>query len=176
MSTSCIEYDFSLLDLLIPSRHIIYKLCISRNKTTLFIVSTLRMLFWGCIFLFFYKKGIVEWNYNKSLRTIGFSIFLLILIVNIGYLILVVFKKPAIDKYLMDENSTELANYLDDAKLTGPSRVTQIDMGLSAQYDPIYSPTPVLPSRIIDTEDLLANGGTFITEKIEKNNTRSSNY
>jgi hypothetical protein len=170
--SDCINYTFSWMDLLIPPYQLIYVLCISYDKTILFIVSLIRLYIWYKIYTYLKSKDYIEWNYDKSLKTIGFSIIFLILLINTIYLVLVLLKKPLIDKYKLDADTTNLAAALQSEQITQNAGeqpmqpIKTIDTDLSMSVDPLLSPSPQIPSKIINTENLLVGSeGTFIHDE-----------
>ena len=54
---SCVNYDYNLIDLVVPSKHIYQELCSSYDKTKLFLISTIRLILY-----------IILHNYIKDLN------------------------------------------------------------------------------------------------------------
>lgn len=82
----CISYIPSSLELLIPSPIVISTLCVSTDKTSLFIVSLIRLLLF--VILYYILSEIMDLNEHRTLQ----YIILVIIAVNIMYIGLVVSK------------------------------------------------------------------------------------
>lgn len=77
---TCIGYDFKLIHLIIPPQHILFKICLIRDKTKLFVITLLRIIIHLILLFIFYK--------NKN------SIFFYLFIILILSQLLIILKKP----------------------------------------------------------------------------------
>ena len=116
----CIKYKPSLLHYIFPNSAFIYKLCLSEDKTKLFLVSFIRLIFITIIFFLLKTFDIIELNLDKLYKTSFYGLLLSYLIINFVYLIIVVFKKPAIDKYELEETSQKVASLLAKEQVVKP--------------------------------------------------------
>ena len=117
----CIKYEPSIIDYVFPNSAFIYKLCLSEDKTKLFLVSFIRLIFISILFAFLKSFNFVELNLDKLVKISLFGLIFSYLIINIIYLIIVVFKQPAIDKYELEETTSGLANALKKNEYTKPA-------------------------------------------------------
>lgn len=105
----CIYYKPSFLDLFFPNIAVLYKLCLSEDKTKLFLISLTRIIIYLTLFLYLRSYEIIELNLNNIPKTMFYSFIVSYIIMNIFYIIIVLFKEVAINKYELDETSTKLA-------------------------------------------------------------------
>lgn len=85
---SCIGYESSISELFIPSPIILSTLCLSTDRTNLFLVSLIRIVFYVVLYYVMNDlMGLAEHQYVKY-------ILLVIIIINILYLGVVVAKNP----------------------------------------------------------------------------------
>ena len=63
----CINYNISVFDLFIPPLDVLYKLCISSDKTKLVLISMARFLILLVLFYFLWAKKSVSSRPNSSL-------------------------------------------------------------------------------------------------------------
>lgn len=118
---SCISYYPTFIDVFLPSYKIIYKFCISTDKTKLFLISVCRLCFWLIIF-----AGLINNNYiSQENNTIIFLILATYIIINLAYIVIVIFKKPVINKEVMDTISTEIIAEIKSKPLTLPTIISQ---------------------------------------------------
>jgi hypothetical protein len=59
----CVNYNYNLIDLVFPSKHIYQELCSSYDKTKLFLMSTIRLILY--IILHYY---IVDLNLSNKMK------------------------------------------------------------------------------------------------------------
>lgn len=116
----CINYNFSYFDLLIPSYEIFFKLCVARDKTNMFLISIIRLIIVYYIFTYLSTKKIIEWNMNMPIRTLLFCLMITFLFTNIIFLIVLLFKMPAIDEKQLEKDTTNAAKYYYDIQFTKP--------------------------------------------------------
>lgn len=83
---TCISYESSNLELFIPSPIIFSTLCISTDRTSLFIVSIVRLLFY--IILYYALSDIIDLENYRYIK----YIILTLIVVNIVYIGFVVSK------------------------------------------------------------------------------------
>lgn len=110
MSTNdCINYKPSIFDLIIPQHHVLFKLCISVDKTKLILISLIRLMI--IIYSFNYLKSHkwIEWNVNKTPQILFYILLGLYVITNVIYIIILFIKKPIMDKDQLDETSNKIA-------------------------------------------------------------------
>ena len=82
---NCINYNFELIDLLIPSKKIIKKICNLNDKRNLFMISVIRFIIYIYLILI-YKKIYKKYNTNfvfNSLFILFYSIITTITIINL---------------------------------------------------------------------------------------------
>lgn len=116
---NCINYYPTFIDLFVPSYQIIYKFCLSTDKTKLFLISLSRLCLWIMIF-----TGLIgSNNIGRDNNTIIFFILLTYIVVNLIYIIILIFKKPALDKSVMDNISNEIAKSVKSKPLTLPTLI-----------------------------------------------------
>jgi len=85
----CSTYNPSLVDYILPSLDLFYKLCNSYDKTELFLATFIRTFIYIAIFYLLMKYTKQE-KYIIITKIIIFGIILF----NIIYLLLILFKKP----------------------------------------------------------------------------------
>ena len=118
---NCINYNPNFIDIFLPSYKIIYKFCLSTDKTKLFLISLCRLSLWLII-----VASLINNNYiSQEDNTIIFIVLLSYIIINMVYIIIVIFKTPAIDKKVMDRISTNVATLIESIPLTLPSIIKQ---------------------------------------------------
>lgn len=86
MSISCQPYEQSIYELFLPSHIIFLKVCMSIDKTNLFIVSFIRLLFY--IIIYYAINDVVKTNKYVNI------FFMSMIIINIIYIGIVVAKDP----------------------------------------------------------------------------------
>jgi hypothetical protein len=82
---NCINYNFELMDLLIPSKTSIKKICNLNDKRNLFMISVIRFIIYIYLILI-YKKIYKKYNTNfvfNSLFILFYSIITTITIINL---------------------------------------------------------------------------------------------
>ena len=91
---NCIGYQNKLYEFLLPSTIILKKLCMSYDKTELFIVSLIRLLIYIILL-----NSLQKYNYIQK-------ILYVIILLNLIYLVIIVIKTPVlsinIDKSIME--------------------------------------------------------------------------
>lgn len=122
----CVNYNFSYYDLVIPRIEIFYKLCVIRDKTNMFLISIIRLFIILMIFHYLSNKKIIEWNMNTPIKTLLFSMTIVFLMANIVYLIVLLYKIPAIDEKQLEEETTKNAKYYYDIQFTKPVKQEDI--------------------------------------------------
>jgi hypothetical protein len=85
-TSNCISYEPSSFDLFLPSPIIFSKLCMSTDRTTLFIVSLTRMLFYTI--LYYVLNDLIDFEEYSVVK----YLVLTIIIINIIYIGIVVSK------------------------------------------------------------------------------------
>lgn len=113
---NCIEYKPTFIDVFVPSYQIIYKLCLSTDKTKLFLMSLCRLIFWGIIFAFLVNGKYI----GQDNDAIVYLILLTYIVINLAYIIIVIFKSPVIDKKVMDRISSNIAKEIKTTPITLP--------------------------------------------------------
>ena len=81
----CINYNISLYDLFIPTTDVLYKLCLSKDKTKLVMISIIRFISLLIIFYIMNSKGFITFDINKIIKTFLFSMFMAYLIINLRF-------------------------------------------------------------------------------------------
>lgn len=108
MST-CIHYEYSLLELFVPSYKIIYKFCSSTEKTIIFFISLVRLFIFYRLFTYF--------NNNKMLSPMLYILYLSYIIFNIIYIIIILFKTPDYDQVEMEREVGDIVIALEQNKV-----------------------------------------------------------
>lgn len=116
--TDCITYEFSYYEFLIPSYKIFLKLCTSRDKTKLFIMSVIRMYIIYTLFYYLKDNKMIGWDKENWKRIIIYILSAMFLFINFMYIIVLLIKKPAIDKNDVENTFSQLAEELHNIKLT----------------------------------------------------------
>lgn len=116
----CINYNPSIFDFIILPYQILFKLCISVDKTKLIIVSLIRLIL--CIYLFNYlnSKKWIEWDINLIPQIIFYLMFAMYIITNVIYIIILLIKKPILDKDLLEKTAIETAMKLKKEQMSKP--------------------------------------------------------
>lgn len=108
---TCIHYNYSLIEILLPSYRLLQKFCSSREKTVLFVISSLRL------FIVYRLYHVIKYSqdfYGKNILFMGWFVYLLI---NLVYIILIPFKIPDYDQVQMDEEAEAIAIALEQNKI-----------------------------------------------------------
>jgi len=95
--TICKNYKPNIIHIFIPPFSTIAKLCLSNDKTYLFLTTILRFFFYLTIFVLFYSFGILCYKYDNTLQFILTIMITTILILTSISVILVLFKSPLLD-------------------------------------------------------------------------------
>lgn len=90
----CSEYKSKLLHIFIPPYETIVKLCLSVDKTSLFLTTILRFIFYLSLFVILYVGGILSFSYKNELQFLLSLCLLTILILTAFSVILVLIKNP----------------------------------------------------------------------------------
>lgn len=114
----CIHYKPSMIDLIIPSYTIFFQLCISFDKTKLILVSLIRLIIFIYIFSYLMSKNWIEWNVEKIPQMLGYLLLGFYVVINVVYIIILLIKKPAIDKDELEETATNVATTLKQVQLS----------------------------------------------------------
>ncbi len=93
--TSCYKYDTQWWHFIVPSAYEYRKLCDSYDKTYMFLVSSIRFIFYVCIFAFLYANNIIIFDEFKSVQYFFFILFFIITLLSFINLVMVSFKKQA---------------------------------------------------------------------------------
>lgn len=111
----CSKYDFKLWHVLFPPPHTLYKICIIRDKSKLFLTSFLRILFYLFIFDYLHSNGYIMYKDGKNNRTkrYGFIMLLVVLVINILILVLVLIKTPLLDQDVIEQDAVEEVTKID---------------------------------------------------------------
>lgn len=118
---NCVEFYPTFIDLFLPSYKIIYKFCLSTDKTRLFLISLARLCFWAIIMAALTNNSYIGQEDNTLIYIILFTY----IIINLIYIIIVIFKRPTIDKKVMDRISTDIVKTIKTKPLTLPSIIEQ---------------------------------------------------
>jgi len=84
----CVSYNQTTLELFVPSSIIFNTLCVSTDKTSLFIISLIRLLMY--IIIYYVLNDIMDFEENKIIQ----YLLIIIILVNILYTGVVVAKTP----------------------------------------------------------------------------------
>jgi len=118
---NCVEFNPTLIDLFLPSYKIIYKFCLSTDKTKLFFISLARLCFWSILTASLIKNDYIGQNDNA----IVFLVLVAYILINLFYIIILIFKRPTIDKKVMDRISTDIVKEIKTKPLTLPTIIKQ---------------------------------------------------
>jgi hypothetical protein len=126
----CIHYNYNWLELLVPSYKGLKKICSSREKSVLFIVSLVRL----CIVL-----RIVMWlglsydkvmDYKLSLGYIFFMVCVVYLFMNSLYLMMVILRKPEYDQFEMEQEAEIIAMVLKEYEINKDKKVDELNKNI----------------------------------------------
>jgi len=121
----CIEYDISIFHLLIPSSHILYKLCLSTDKTKLVLISIVRFIILLYIFNYLRSKKIISWDMAKTVTTLIFSLFAGYVIINGLYVIISLLKHVVMDENVLNRIVGDLAQTLHASQVSKPANLSE---------------------------------------------------
>lgn len=93
--SGCISYNFNWADFVLPSREIFQKVCISYDKTYLFLTTIVRMILFMIIAFTFKKYFVINGLNNKNIETHIFYVLLLYALTNIVFIIIILNKEQA---------------------------------------------------------------------------------
>jgi hypothetical protein len=82
----CISYELNALEFILPSPIVFSTLCLSTDKTSLFIMSLIRLIFY--IIFYYLLAEMIDMNEHKTIQYILFTL----ICINIIYLGMVVSK------------------------------------------------------------------------------------
>jgi hypothetical protein len=94
---NCIKYENTILEYLIPSSDLFKSLCISEDKTKLFVISFIRSFIWlyATDIYISHIYTTTSKTYHDIIKSDKILILLLTMcLINIIYLVAVMFKKP----------------------------------------------------------------------------------
>jgi hypothetical protein len=114
----CINYYPSSYDLIILPYHILFTLCVSTDKTRLILVSIIRLFILLIIFNYLEKYEVIQFNQTKPPQNVFYCILAFYIFLNIIYIIIALFKKPTISKEQNDQIINDLAEQLQEHKLS----------------------------------------------------------
>jgi len=117
----CINYTYSLYELLIPSLKILQKFCSSIDKTNLFLMSLLRLFIIYRLFFYLNNKELILFSINNPIKFTFFMICLIYLLINIAYIVIIFYKKPDYDQRELDQKSDLIAIALSQNKVKAES-------------------------------------------------------
>ena len=103
----CVSYNPNYYNLLIPNIEILQKLCISYDKTYLFLISFMRCMIYMLITSLYYDT----FGINNDLSYLIFLALVIWCIINIVFMLIVMFKKTKLTSYSLSPTtqSTELS-------------------------------------------------------------------
>jgi len=116
--SECSDYNVSWSHLFIPPIQILFKLCNTYDKTNLFLVSLIRLGILSSLFYILKNRNVIEINKDKFLKSTVFIIFVVYLVINVIYLLIVLIKKAVINKNELENTANGIASYLENNKLT----------------------------------------------------------
>ncbi len=104
----CLNYNFKFWHVFFPPKHLIYKICLIRDKSKLFLSSFLRLLLYFFIFDFLYSNKYIKLKSKKKKYKIYIGISLLIIVALCAFsLFLVVLKSPELDEMRIEKEVKE---------------------------------------------------------------------
>lgn len=98
----CVSYVPNLLDFLIPQIEILDKLCISHDKTYLFLVSFMRCVIYMLLTKLYYDT----FGIKNDFSYLTFLVLVIWCIVNIAFMIIVMFKQTKLTSYYLPPTQT----------------------------------------------------------------------
>ena len=119
----CINYNISILHFFIPSLDVLYKLCISKDKTKLVLISIARFLILSVIFWVMWSRKWITFDMTKIITTFIFSLYVAYLLFNLTYIVIAMIKKVVVDKDVLEETVDDLANVLYNNKVSKPAQL-----------------------------------------------------
>lgn len=114
----CISYNPTSYDIIILPYHILFKLCLSSDKTKLILMSAFRLIVLLWLFNYLESAKIIEFDVNKIPQFTFYLIIAGYILLNIFYIIVALFKKPVLSKDQMDTITTNLAKQLHEDALS----------------------------------------------------------
>lgn len=106
---SCISYEKTMIELFLPSPIIFATFCVSTDRTSLFIVSFVRLLLY--VIIYYVMSDIVDFNQHPYVKYVFGSL----IVINVIYLILILFKRPV---YSMGSDYSMLQRMNYDTRLS----------------------------------------------------------
>jgi len=96
VSNNCLTYNFSWFDFILPSKEIFQKVCISYDKTYLFLTTIVRFALFLTLAFTFKKYYVINGLNNKNIETHIFYILLIYSLTNIIFIIIILNKEQQI--------------------------------------------------------------------------------
>ncbi len=113
----CINYTYSLLELIIPSIQIQHKFCSSIDKTNLLIISLLRLFIVYRLFNYLNNNGLVLLSLGNPIKLILFIICLVYFTINVVYIGIIFYKKPEYDQQQLEQEAGIISLALEQNKV-----------------------------------------------------------
>lgn len=93
---SCVGYEYSLIELFVPSFDLFKTFCISEHKTELFIISSIRTVIYS-VLIYYYLINYLnknELDFDIIMKDNILLFLTIIVFINILYTSIVIIKKP----------------------------------------------------------------------------------
>ncbi len=113
----CINYTYSLLELIVPSAQIQRKFCSSIDKTKILIISLLRLFIVCILFKYLNKNEFVLVSLNNPIKLTLFMICFVYFIINIVYIVIIFSKKPEYDQQQLEQEASIISLALEQNKV-----------------------------------------------------------
>ena len=142
----CTPYEFKFWDLILPPIELLYKICVIRDKSKLFLVSLIRFIIYYLLFEYLLNSDIITYK-GGGIKMYGFYFILIILILCSMSVILVLLKQPSLDIDVIDE---EVENRIDELNLKSDTKSSLVTRSLGrTETEKVFLPEVLeVPGRI----------------------------
>lgn len=136
----CIHYSYRLAELFFPSYKIFYKFCSSTEKTTIFLISLIRLFIVYRLFMLFDPTYNMITKYEYSLKYILLLVMFVYFLINLIYLIVIPFKVPDYDQLELENEAEIIAmalkqNEIDKSLMIDVKEKNEITSEVIMTYD-----------------------------------------
>lgn len=114
----CTKYIPSLYDLIIMPYHIIFKLCLSTDKTKLILMSMARIIVLLFVFNLFKQFDLIQTNQENIIKFTICLGFLIYIFFNMVYIVVAFLKQPVMSKDQEEQILQNLSKQLHEYKFT----------------------------------------------------------
>lgn len=136
----CIHYNYRWTEILFPSYKIFYKFCSSIEKTTIFLISLIRLFIVYRLFMLFDPTYDMITKYEYSLKYILLLVVFVYFLINLVYLIVIPFKVPDYDQQQLEDEAEIIAmalkqNEVDKSLMIDVTEKNEITSEVIMTYD-----------------------------------------